>query len=74
MMTLFKKNLIEKSKNIFSSLTAMAKDLEQVNTEIAAEETKKAQEIARLEQEALELKETKFKNTNLINNINALFE
>ena len=73
-MTLFKKNLIEKSKNIFSSLTAMAKDLEQVNTEIAAEETKKAQEIARLEQEALELKETKFKNTNLINNINALFE
>jgi hypothetical protein len=73
-MTLFKKDLIGKSNNIVTSLTSMAKSLEEVNKEIAAEEAKKAEEIARLEKEAIALKETKFRNTNLIHNINALFE
>lgn len=73
-LTLFKKDLITKSNNIVSSLTSMAKDLEQVNKEIELEETKKAEEITKLEQQSSELKETRFKNSKLINNINALFQ
>ncbi len=52
----------------------MAKDLEQVNKEIELEEAKKAEEITKLEQQSSELKETRFKNSKLINNINALFQ
>lgn len=70
----FKKDLINRSNTIVSSLTSMAKDLEQVNKDIELEEAKKVEEIKRLEAENKELNEVKFRNRNLIQNINALFQ